>query len=45
MTRQSSVSHTYLFTDFIPRLAARGLDDSAVKTFLVHNPHRLLAGA
>jgi phosphotriesterase-related protein len=37
--------HTYLFTDFFPRLAARGLDASALDTFLVHNPRRLLAGA
>jgi phosphotriesterase-related protein len=36
--------HTYLFTDFIPRLAARGLDASTLEAFLVHNPCRLLAG-
>jgi hypothetical protein len=37
--------HTYLFTDFISRLVARGLDASALDGFLVHNPRRLLAGA
>jgi phosphotriesterase-related protein len=37
--------HTYLFTDFLPRLTARGLDQSALDGFLVDNPRRLLTGA
>jgi phosphotriesterase-related protein len=37
--------HTYLLTDFVPRLLAAGLDEAMVDQFLVHNPRRLLAGA
>ena len=36
--------HTYLFTDFLPRLASRGLDAAMIDRILVDNPRRLLAG-
>lgn len=37
--------HTYLFTDFLPRLAERGVDHAVVEQVLTENPRRLLAGA
>lgn len=37
--------HTYLFTDFLPMLAERGVDGATVERILVDNPRRLLAGA
>jgi len=36
--------HTYLFTDFLPRLESRGVDASVIERILVDNPRRLLAG-
>ncbi len=36
--------HTYLFTDFLPRLEARGLSSAVVESLLVDNPRRLLTG-
>ena len=36
--------HTYLFTDFLPRLRERGVDEATLDTVLVANPKRLLAG-
>lgn len=36
--------HTYLFTDFLPRLRALGIDDATIDAMLVDNPRRLLAG-
>lgn len=36
--------HTYLFTQFLPMLEARGLSSRNVDRFLVDNPRRLLAG-
>ena len=36
--------HTYLFTDFLPLLRERGVDDATLDTVLVANPRRLLAG-
>lgn len=38
-------SHTYLFTEFLPLLRARGFDDAAIETMLVANPRRLLTGS
>lgn len=36
--------HTYLFTDFLPMLAERGVDDATIESVLTDNPRRLLAG-
>ena len=36
--------HTYLFTDFLPRLRARGLDDASIDAMVAENPTRFLAG-
>jgi phosphotriesterase-related protein len=36
--------HTFLFTDFLPRLAALGLDPVVVEQLLVDNPRSLLVG-
>jgi phosphotriesterase-related protein len=36
--------HTYLITDFLPLLRARGVDDKTIETILTDNPRRLLAG-
>lgn len=35
---------TYLFTDFIPMLLARGLSMEAVERILVDNPRRFFSG-
>lgn len=37
-------AHTYLFTDFIPMLHARGVSRSDVESMLVDNPRRFFAG-
>lgn len=37
--------YTYLVTDFVPRLVARGVTEADVETMLVDNPRRLLPGA
>jgi phosphotriesterase-related protein len=36
--------HTFIFTDFLPRLTARGVDPSVVESILTDNPRRLLIG-
>ena len=36
--------HTFLFTDFIPRLEARGIDRATVDSMLTDNPRRLFGG-
>jgi len=36
--------HTFLFTDFLPRLRDRGVGDDVIDAMLVDNPRRLLAG-
>lgn len=36
--------HTFLFTDFLPRLRERGIDDATIDRVLTVNPRRLLAG-
>jgi phosphotriesterase-related protein len=36
--------HTYMFTDFWPRLEARGVDRAAWDSMLVDNPRRLFGG-
>lgn len=35
-------AHTYLFTDFFPRLRERGVDDSVIEKMLVENTRRFL---
>ena len=37
--------YTYLFTDFLPRLRARGLTDGEIFSMLDENPRRFFAGA
>ncbi len=37
--------YTYLVTDFVPRLLARGVTEADVETMLVDNPRRLLSGS
>lgn len=37
--------HTYLFTDFLPRLEKLGIDHTMIDAMLIDNPKRLLAGA
>ncbi|MFN8035644.1 MAG: hypothetical protein U0V73_06905 [Acidimicrobiia bacterium] len=37
--------HTYLFTDFLPRLRDHGVGDDEIDTLLTANPRRLLAGS
>jgi phosphotriesterase-related protein len=37
-------AHSYLFTDFLPRLAEAGVDGAVVEAMLTDNPRRLLAG-
>ncbi|MFN2545759.1 MAG: hypothetical protein ABR600_14475 [Actinomycetota bacterium] len=36
--------HTYLFTDFVPRLEVAGVDRAAIDTILTDNPRRLFGG-
>lgn len=36
--------HTYLFTDFLPRLYERGVDEATVDSILTDNTRRLLTG-
>jgi phosphotriesterase-related protein len=36
--------HTYLFTDFIPRLEAAGVERSTIDSILIENPRRLFGG-
>ena len=36
--------YTYLFTDFVPMLKARGLADQAIESILEDNPRRFFAG-
>lgn len=36
--------HTYLMTEFLPRLRERGVDDKLIDRFLVDNPRRLFGG-
>lgn len=36
--------HTYLFTDFLPRLRARGIDDATIDAMVSTNPTRFLSG-
>jgi phosphotriesterase-related protein len=36
--------YTYLFTDFLPRLRARGLTDAEIFQMLDENPRRFFAG-
>ncbi|HLO34984.1 MAG TPA: hypothetical protein VK194_02840, partial [Candidatus Deferrimicrobium sp.] len=37
--------HTYLFTDFLPLLRDRGIDDATVDSILTDNARRFLAGS
>ncbi|WGS19287.1 MULTISPECIES: hypothetical protein [unclassified Bradyrhizobium] len=37
--------HTYMFTDFIPMLRARGVQESDIVSILEDNPRRFFAGA
>jgi phosphotriesterase-related protein len=37
--------YTYLVTDFVPRLIARGVSESVVESMLTENPRRLLTGS
>ncbi len=37
--------HTFIFTDFLPRLLARGLDEAVIERILCDNPRRLLTGS
>ena len=36
--------YTYLFTDFVPMLRARGLSDHEIHSILNDNPRRFFAG-
>ena len=36
--------HTYLFTNFLPRLQERGIGGDVIDSILIDNPRRLLAG-
>jgi phosphotriesterase-related protein len=36
--------HTYLFTDFLPLLRERGIDDATIDSILTDNPRRFLGG-
>lgn len=36
--------HSYIFTEFVPRLRALGIDDATIEEFFVDNPRRLLTG-
>ncbi|WP_352799527.1 hypothetical protein [Mesorhizobium sp. M0870] len=36
--------HTYLFTDFIPMLHARGVCQSDIESMLEDNPRRFFSG-
>ena len=37
-------THTYMFTDFWPKLEARGVDRATWDSMLVDNPRRLFGG-
>jgi phosphotriesterase-related protein len=37
--------HTFLFTDFLPLLHERGIDDATIDSVLTDNPRRFLAGS
>lgn len=37
--------HTYILTDFVPRLLGRGVTEAMIDAMLIDNPRRLLTGA
>ncbi len=39
----NDIGYSYLLTDFVPRLAAAGIDDATLRHILVDNPAELLA--
>lgn len=45
MVQTMNLPFTYLFTEFLPQLAQRGVDDATINSILVDNPRRLLTGS
>lgn len=43
MRRHGGYGYAYLFTKFVPRLEAAGIEQAVIHKFLVDNPRRLLA--